>query len=246
MVTASRSTEKKQGRVADGLRDFASYMMMAGLATPQDTPQNQSEELPSTTTSKKEVAPTVLFRNFGYPKSTGYRDLKKLKQKRKVIRKARNKVQSSIWKMTQSRIGFWKKISVELRMKIDKWIRSHPLVVHSPNKADTKFVIDPFTLQKVRKNRLLLSCSVRELHREMYHGELKLDRADLYDANGKELVSDTMFRKILPPELKLLSGTHKQGCCCETCTSMSNLQSAYNRTQVCIRMKKEKDVKQLE
>ena len=73
-----------------------------------------------------------------------------------------------------------------------------------------------------------------------------MDDVDVRDANRKELVSDTMFRKILPPELKLLSGTHKQGCCCETCTLMSNLQSAYNRAQVCIRMQKEKDVKQLE
>ena len=77
MVTTSRSTEKKEVRVADGLRGFASYMMMAVLATPEDTPQNQSEDLPCTTT-KKEVVPTVLFRTMGIPKTTGFRELKKL------------------------------------------------------------------------------------------------------------------------------------------------------------------------
>ena len=118
--------------------------------------------------------------------------------------------------MTKSRMGFWKKIPLKLRRKIDKWIRSHPFVVHSPNKADTKKVVDPFTLQDVRKNRLLLACSVRELHRDIYEGLFKMDDADVKDGE-REIVSDTMFRKILPPELKLLSGTHKQGCCCETC-----------------------------
>ena len=144
--------------------------------------------------------------------------------------------------MSKSREGFWTKISLELRKKIDHWIRSHPNIIHSPNKADTKLVIDPFTGQKVRKNRLLLTCSVRELHRDLYHGLLKMDDEDVIDADGNELVSDTMFRKMLPPELMLLSGTHKQGCCCKTCTLMSNMQSAYNKSQVCIRMKMEKDI----
>ena len=192
------------------------------------------------------MRPGPLFDAIDMKRSTGYYKLRKLKEKRLSIRTSvrtgEDMKNKSLWQLSKSREGFWTKISLELRKKIDQWIRSHPNVIHSPNKADTKLVIDPFTGQKVRKNRLLLTCSVRELHRDLYHGLLKMDDEDVIDADGNELVSDTMFRKMLPPELVLLSGTHKQGCCCKICTLMSNLRSAYTRSQVFIRMKMEKDI----
>ena len=81
-------------------------MMMSALATPQETPQNQSDRPPTTSTTKKEIVPSVLFKKIGYPKSTGYRVKKKLQQKRRAIRMANTKVKSSMWQMIKSRMGF--------------------------------------------------------------------------------------------------------------------------------------------
>ena len=88
---------------------------------------------------------------------------------------------------------------------------------------------------------MLLQCSIRELYCDMYLPGIGLGNV-VIDSNGNNLVSDTMFRDILPPELILLAGTHKQGCCCEQCTLMVNLQAACNTTQVCIRTSLEKEV----
>ena len=108
-------------------------------------------------------------------------------------------------------------------------------------KSHTVKVVDPFSGELVRKNKLLLQCSVRELHHDMYLPGIGLGDA-VIDSKGGLLVSDTMFRAILTPELRLLAGTHKQGCCCEQCTLMANFQAAYNTTQVCIRASLEKEV----
>ena len=102
---------------------------------------------------------------------------------------------------------------METRLVITKWIRNHHNVTCSPLKYHTVKVVDPFSQEVVRKNKLLLQCSVRELYCDMCLPSIGLGNVAI-DSNGNNLVSDAMFRAILPPELRLLAGTHKQGCCC--------------------------------
>ena len=163
---------------------------------------------------------------------------KTLREKRRDIRCG---LTASIWTLIKSRKGFWGKLTIELRKKIDKWIRNHHNIIYSPLKSHTVKVVDPFTGELVRKNKLLLQCSVRELYCDLYAPGIGMGDA-VIDSEGGHLVSDTMFRAILPPELRLLAGTHKQGCCCEQCTLMANFQAAYNSSKVCIRASLEKVV----
>ena len=70
--------------------------------------------------------------------------------------------------MIVSRDGFWQKVSNELRLEIDKWIRQHPHVIHSPIARGTILVRDVSNGEKVRKTKLILQCAIRELHCDLY------------------------------------------------------------------------------
>ena len=103
------------------------------------------------------------------------------------------------------------------------------MVIHSPLARDSVRVPDPSNPKlRIRKNKLLLQCSIREMHKDLYNPEIGLDDMVL-DDEGKPLISDTMMRALLPPELRVLTNTYKECCCCELCTSMSYLQAALNR-----------------
>ena len=163
-----------------------------------------------------------MFDALSIPRTTGYRIVKSIANKRLAIRQG---LVLSDWKMIQSRHGFWQKVDQATRLVIDKWIRNHPHVIFSPQKDDTVEVRDPFTGNVVRKTKLLLQIPVRELYQDLYNPGTGHD--DLVrDSDGKHLVSDTMFCALLPPEMRMLSNTYKQGCCCKMCTLFGYFQSA--------------------
>ena len=151
----------------------------------------------------KKVPRSLIFDSLGLPRSTAYRMSKSLRDMRRDIRRG---VAHSGWKLIQSRNGFWGKITMETRLVVDKWIRNHHNVMHSPLKSHTVKVVDPFSQEVVRKNKLLLQCSVQELHCDMCLPGIGIGDV-LIDSNGNDLVSDAMFRDILLPELRLLAGT---------------------------------------
>jgi hypothetical protein len=97
----------------------------------------------------------------------------------------------------------------------------------------------------LKKNKMLLQCSIRELHKDLYTPGVGLGEV-LFDGNGKPLVSDTMFRALLPPELRTLTNNYKESCCCELCCRMSYLQAALNRFRVLLLAQFEKELKKLE
>ena len=100
----------------------------------------------------------------------------------------------------ESRRGFWSKIDMKTRLSVDRWIRNHHHVVHSPIARDTLLVLDFQSNKIVRKNKLLLQCPVRELHSDLYSPIIGLGNT-VRDKKGKHLISDTMFRTLLPQEL---------------------------------------------
>ena len=153
---------------------------------------------------------------------------KTLQEKRREIR---NGERPSDWKLVTSRVGFWEKVDKSLRIIIDDWIRNHQHVIHSPLKGDTVRVTDDITGNVVHKNKLLLQCSIRELYCDMYSAGIGLGEKVL-DENVKHLVSDTMFRALLPPELRVVTTNYKQSCCCELCCFMYYLQAGINRFRV--------------
>ena len=70
------------------------------------------------------------------------------------------------------------------------------------------------SLQSTRRSSDLTSvkqlsmCSIADLHGDLYSPTTGLGN-DVIDKDGKNLVSDTMFRGLLPPELRVMSNHYK-------------------------------------
>ena len=66
-------------------------------------------------------------------------------------------------------------------------------MIHSPIAKDTLKVPDQLIKGKfIQKSKLILQCSVRELHDDLYQPDIALGD-NVLDDNKKPLVSDTMF-----------------------------------------------------
>ena len=79
----------------------------------------------------------------------------------------------------------------------------------SPIARDTVLVNDPDNPGSfIRKSKLILQCSIAELRGDLYSPTTGLVN-DVIDKYGKHLVSDTMSRGLLPPELFLMSNQYK-------------------------------------
>ncbi|KAL3913497.1 MAG: hypothetical protein SGPRY_007959, partial [Prymnesium sp.] len=73
-----------------------------------------------------------------------------------------------------------------------------------------------------RASKLLLEIPMRELHNNLI--ELQVEKGgnggglpDVRDGQGKILMSDTVLRGLLPPQLKPATEHHKVMCGCELC-----------------------------
>ena len=118
------------------------------------------------------------------------------------------------------------KLSIKQWELIFAWIWSHPHVFFSPIARDTVLVNDPDNPGSfILKSKIILQCSIAKLHGDIYSPTTGLCN-DVIDNDGKHLVSDTMFRGLLPPELRVMSNHYKTVCCCEICQGFNYLQSA--------------------
>ena len=118
----------------------------------------------------------------------------------------------------------------EDRAKIVEWVRQHPEVVHSPLRRDSILCPAPTPddpRRTERRNKLLLQCSVRELHSDLFKPGTGLPEIAVKD--GVKQISDTVFREILPHELRPMTKHLKEVCCCKICESMNFLQDALNQ-----------------
>ena len=92
-------------------------------------------------------------------------------------------------------------ITAEIVSMVQAWVREHQDVINSPIANDTLLIRDPETGVKKWKNKLLLQISVAELHNHLAEAARNRDLPGLLNAQGKLIISDTSFCKILPPEL---------------------------------------------
>ena len=183
LVTDTLKTNNKRGRANDDKRGFFQSLILGAASTPPDD------------NTSKTNGPSLLsqIKQIGLPISTGRRMFMREQQRRRAIR---NGVSSVNYSKVLSRKGFWLKIDAHIRKKVDSWIRSHHHVVHSPIAQDTVLVLDLESSKLVRKNKLLLQCSVRELHSDLYTPNIGLGD-QVRDNNGNPLISDTMFWSLL-------------------------------------------------
>ena len=220
ILNIATSTEKSKGRANDDKRSVVQSVLLSIATTPSRDGENQN--------NRKIPSMAARLRLVGMKGSAAYDAMNKAAKKRLAIREG---TEISDWSSVKSRKGFWTKVSVQLRAKIMSWIYSHHHVIHSPIARDTLWVTDPNNPggDKIRKNKLLLQCSVRELHSDLYK-PTGIGLGDLVrDENGKPLISDTVFRALIPPELRAMSGAYKIMCCCAICQSFDYKQNALNR-----------------
>ena len=109
----------------------------------------------------------------------------------------------------------WKKVDKDLKEKVISFIENHPNVVKSPIMNDyvsVKDKDDPSVVHKVPK--LLLQVSIRELHNDL------IEQLPEASKDGTPLVSDSVLRKMIPPQVKKMTDRYKEMCGCTDCVSI--------------------------
>jgi len=111
-----------------------------------------------------------------------------------------------------------------LKKLIHNYVYRHPSIVTSPIKGDTILVPDPNNLgKKIKKAKLLLQTTIRELHNDCIR-----DIPELTSPDGKIKLSDTILRQIMPTEICKMSTRYKEMCLCSICVVMGMHQGSYN------------------
>jgi uncharacterized protein YciW len=76
--------------------------------------------------------------------------------------------------------------------------------------------------------KLLIEISVRELHNDLLELPESGGLAEARDAEGKVIISDSVLRCLLPPQLRKMTARHKQMCGCEVCLTVIGMQQSLN------------------
>ena len=105
----------------------------------------------------------------------------------------------------------------------------NPIVCESPIASDTLLITDAESRVKQRVPKLLLECSMKQLHNELialpYDGGLLVARhADKNDV----IISDTMLRSLAPPQLRKITYYHQMMCGCAICNNSNYLHKLLN------------------
>eukprot|EP00978_Attheya_sp_CCMP212_P030587 scaffold112901_cov35-Attheya_sp.AAC.1 len=107
----------------------------------------------------------------------------------------------------------------------------NPNVRQSPITRDTLIIKDVDTGVKRSVPKLLLECSMHQLHK---HNEMIAppDQGGLQGArhhtSNAVIISDTMLRSLVPPELRPVTVRHKIMCGCTICNTSKYLQTSLN------------------
>ena len=102
-------------------------------------------------------------------------------------------------------------------------------VRQSPITRDTLLIADADTKLKRRVPKLLLECSMRQLHNELiaspdYGGLLGSRHSETNDV----IISDTILRYLAPPQLRPMTDNHKMMCDCAICNTFKYMQESLN------------------
>ena len=102
-------------------------------------------------------------------------------------------------------------------------------VRQSPIARDILLISDAKSGVKRRVPKILLVCSMRQLHNDLiaspdYGGLLGSIRADKNDV----IISDTIICSLAPTQLRLMTNHHKMICCCAICNTSNYFQEFLN------------------
>ena len=102
-------------------------------------------------------------------------------------------------------------------------VRQYPII------RDTLFIADADTKVKHRDPKLVLECSMRQLHNDLIAspgdgGLLGTRHAETNDV----IISDTMLRSLAPPQLRPMTDNQKMMCGCAICNTFNYMQESLN------------------
>ena len=116
-----------------------------------------------------------------------------------------------------------------MRQELVDWITKNSNVRQSPITRDTLLIADADTKVKHRVPKLLLECSMRQLHNELIASP---DDGGLLGARHTEtnevIISDTMIRSLAPTQLRPMTDNHKMMCGCAICNTSKYMQEYLN------------------
>ena len=102
-------------------------------------------------------------------------------------------------------------------------------VRHYPITRDTLLISDADTKVKRRVPKLLLECSMRQLHNELIASR---DNGGLVGARHSKtsdvMISDTILHSLAPPQLRPMIDNHKMMCGCAICNTSKYMQESLN------------------
>ena len=102
-------------------------------------------------------------------------------------------------------------------------------VRQSPITRDTLIIADADNKEKRRVTKLLLECSMRQLHNELIASP---DDGGLVGARNAitndVIISDTMICSLAPPQIRLMTDNHKMMCGCAICNTSKYMQVSLN------------------
>ena len=118
-----------------------------------------------------------------------------------------------------------KNVSKALIQEIVYWITKNSNVCQSPITRDTLLIADADTKVKRRVPKLLLECSMLQLHNELiaspYDGGLLGAR---HAETNDVIISETMLRSLAPPQLRPMTDNQKMMCGCAICNTSKYMQ----------------------
>ena len=102
-------------------------------------------------------------------------------------------------------------------------------VRESPITRDTLLIADADTKEKRRLPKLLLECSMRQLHNEIIASPGDGGLVGARNAIANDLIiNDTMLRSLAPPQLRPMTYNHKMMCGCAICNTSKYMQEYLN------------------
>ena len=212
MLDIASSKNSVQGRVSDKRRSFIQSQLVSTVPSP----------------IKQVNSPSIysLIKHNNIPKTTGYRMINAASSKRKIIF-TQNDESNIKWKFIKKRKPYCK-ISSDLRELVIEWLHKHPHIIPSPIYNDTLILKNPSDPSiKTRVAKYLHQISIRELHNDLL-SEPPIGLSEVYDKDGKCIISDTGFRALLPKNIKPMTDKYKQMCGCEVCIMSTGLQNDLN------------------
>ena len=162
--------------------------------------------------SKTSVKMIEEVKHLPFSRSASYRRLRYARKTRKVLISG-----SGVYEWSGKKVRkIYRKLNRKKVKELHGWLKDHSNVVTSPNANDTVWVrMDDG--EKVRETKLLLLCSVRELHNDLIESPEEGGFSGARNNSGEVLISDTALRKHMPSNLKNISNRHKQMCGCKIC-----------------------------